>query len=81
MQHVFLLTVETERESGKFASADEIAEAIIAAIDEANPGQIDGIGADSESVYTIETFEAEEISKKRVAAVRAAMVTPNRKGN
>lgn len=61
----FLVTVEAERESGKFASRDEIAEALITALEEADPGEIDGIGADSESTYNTVTWEVQEQPKEK----------------
>jgi hypothetical protein len=56
----FTLTVETERESGKFASRDEILDAIREAIEGANPDQLDGLGADGASVYNITDWSLDE---------------------
>lgn len=42
------ITVTLEREAGKFASKEEVAEALMEMLDD-----VDGVGADSESVYTI----------------------------
>lgn len=62
MAHRFKIIVEVEinRESGKFASRDEMADAIIDAIEGADPGSIDGIGADGDSCYTVDSWEASE---------------------
>lgn len=54
---VFKVTVEVERTEGKFASRDEIAEKIVEAIEDADPGQID---TDDGAVYEIVSFEADQ---------------------
>lgn len=73
MRHYILVTVDTERESGKFAGRDEIATAIVEAIEEANPGSLDGLGADGESTYNVEDWEVEEIDKKRAEKLMSAV--------
>lgn len=65
MRHYILVTVDTERESGKFAGRDEIAASIIEAIESADPGSLDGLGADGESTYNVEDWTVEEVDKKR----------------
>lgn len=42
MRFEFMVSVEVEREEGKFASRDEIGEAIDQALQDADPGSIDG---------------------------------------
>lgn len=60
-QHfTFTLTVEVNRTSGKFAARDEIADAIIDELTSADPGSLYNLGADGESEYEIESWEAEE---------------------
>jgi hypothetical protein len=56
----FTVTVELERESGKFASRDEMAESIIGEIESMDPGYVSGIGADGDSEYQITNWEVEE---------------------
>lgn len=63
MDFEFKVTVSVTRESGKFATRDEVAEQIIEAISDADPGSIDGIGADGETTYSVESFEVEEIPR------------------
>ncbi len=53
MKFSFTIEVEVERDSGKFASREEISEALVEAIEGANPDVVDGVGSDSESVYNI----------------------------
>jgi hypothetical protein len=53
----FTVTVELARESGKFAGRDEMADAIRDALEGADPGSVDGIGADGESSYTVESWD------------------------
>lgn len=62
MAHAFTFTVrvELERESGKFASRDEMAEAIIEMLEGADEGSIYGIGADGDSTYNTTSWEVEE---------------------
>lgn len=47
------IEIEVERVAGKFASRDEIEEAIVAEIEGAAPGSVDGLGADGESEYEV----------------------------
>lgn len=56
----FTVTVELERETGKFATRDEMAEAIIEWLEAADEGTIDGIGADGESTYNTTSWQVEE---------------------
>lgn len=48
----FTVTVEVERESGKFMSRDEVQEQIQEALESADPGQVDG-GPDGDTVMTV----------------------------
>lgn len=56
----FTVTVEVEREEGKFAGRDDMAEAIIEWLESADEGSIDGIGVDGSSTYTTTLWEVEE---------------------
>jgi hypothetical protein len=60
MRFEFNVSVEVERESGKFASRDEIGEEIRTAIADADPGQISGVGADGMSEYNVIEFEVND---------------------
>ena len=53
-------TVELEREQGKFATRDEMAEAIIEWLENADEGSIYGIGADGDSTYNTTMWEVEQ---------------------
>jgi len=55
----YTITVEVERESGKFMTRDEVAEQIQEAIEGADPGQVDG-GPDGDSVMTVITWDVSE---------------------
>ena len=62
----FNVTVEVERESGKFAGRDEIEEALMEGIESGVDGaSLDGLGADGESTYTIEDISIEAITPGR----------------
>lgn len=56
----FTVTVELEREEGKFAGRDEMAEEIIGWLENADEDTIYGIGADGESTYNTTLWEVEE---------------------
>ena len=56
----FTVTVELEREQGKFASRDEMGETLIEWLEGADEGAIYGIGADGESNYNTITWDVEE---------------------
>lgn len=49
----FTITVEVEREEGKFASRDDIEAFIRDHLDDSDPGTVDGVGADGTSVYQV----------------------------
>ena len=42
MRFVFTVEVQADRDEGKFASKDELADQLIEAIEQADPGQIEG---------------------------------------
>lgn len=56
----FMVTVEIEREAGKFASRDEMAEAVVEWLENADEGSIYGIGVDGDSTYNTISWEVEE---------------------
>jgi hypothetical protein len=62
MAHVlkFTVTVTLDRESGKFAPRDDMAEALISELEGADPGYVSGIGADGDSEYVVSSWEVEE---------------------
>lgn len=62
MSHRFTFTVEVEvnRTAGKFASRDEMADAIREAIEGADPGELDGLGPDGETNYTVDSWEVSD---------------------
>lgn len=53
----FMVTVELERSEGKFASRDEMAEQLESALIEADPGSLDGMGAEGTSCYDVVNWE------------------------
>lgn len=59
MAHHFSFTVNVtvERTEGKFASRDELEEAIMSSLEYANEGSIDGVGNDGNSNYEIVDWE------------------------
>lgn len=61
MAHRFTFTVEVEleRTEGKFASRDEMAEAIIDMLEGAEDG-VYGIGSDGDSNYEVSNWEVSE---------------------
>ena len=63
MEFEFKVKVSAVRESGKFATRDEVAGQLIEAIEGADPGSVDGVGADSDTTYSVESFEVEEIPR------------------
>ena len=58
----FTVTVELERESGKFAPRDEMSLAIAEWLENANEGSLDGIGSDGDSTYEVTDWTIEEES-------------------
>lgn len=49
----FEITVEVDRESGKFAGRDEIEDELRTALTDADPGNVSGVGADGDSEYVV----------------------------
>lgn len=62
MSHTIKLTVtiELERIEGKFASRDEMTEALIDELEGMDPGEIYGLGADGDTSYSIANWEVGE---------------------
>jgi len=62
MAHRFTFTVEIEleRTEGKFASRDEMIEALRDALESADPGSVYGLGADGMSNYDVVSFNVDE---------------------
>jgi hypothetical protein len=52
----FTVTVELERECGKFMSRDEAIELLLAELEGSDPGSIDG-GPDGDSIYNVVAWE------------------------
>lgn len=68
MRFVFVVEVEVERDSGPFASKDELADQLVEAIEGADPGSLDGDAGGSYSVsdFRVERdVEAEKPRRKR----------------
>lgn len=53
------VTVELERQSGKFVSKDDLAAEIEAWIEGANEGEVSGVGADGDSIYDVVDWTVE----------------------
>jgi hypothetical protein len=66
----FLVEVDVERESGKFAGRDEISEKLAEAISEGvDNADLYGIGSDSSSTYLVESSESSYMEKKELRAL------------
>ena len=59
MRATYTVEVTVERESGKFASRDDIMEQVREALEQADPGEVTG-GADGDSVYTVTDWSVTE---------------------
>lgn len=57
MRFKLTVEIEVERIEGKFASRDEIEEQLIEALESADPGSVDGVGADGASTYETVAWE------------------------
>jgi hypothetical protein len=58
MQFKFEVIVGAERDEGKFASKDELAEQIQEALESADPGQLDG---ENGGVYSVQEWEVNRL--------------------
>lgn len=56
----FKVRVVVERTEGKFASRDEIADALRDELEANQPYGVDGIGADGSSSYEVTEYEVED---------------------
>jgi hypothetical protein len=61
----FLVTVELERESGKFAGRDEIESQLVERLDEAACADVDGVGADGDSTYVVTDYSVEVLTSPK----------------
>ena len=61
MRFEFRVVVEVERESGKFASRDEVAESLREQLEGAGVDEVSGVGADGDTVYNVTDFSVEEV--------------------
>ena len=67
----FKVSVETNRESGKFATRDEQADSLRDAIEGADPGYLSGLGDYGDSEYTVDLWEVEDDdSDERIKKLR-----------
>jgi len=72
MTFTFTITVEVERTQGKFATREELAEQIIAELEGANPGTLEG---ENGGEYEVSDFTVEETETPKLPR-RRRMVTP-----
>jgi hypothetical protein len=73
MQFEFTVSAEVERSEGKFASRDELAEQILEAIDNANPGDLTG---DAGGSYSVDTWDVNEVTvAKKAKSAKADSTT------
>lgn len=64
--HEFTVTVEVSRVSGKFATRDEITDALREGIEQgANDADVYGLGPDGESEYQIDDVNIEEVEPRK----------------
>lgn len=71
-KYVFLVEVEVERDSGKFAGRDEISEKIAEALaDAAESADLSGLGADSSSEYSVTQTDVGYLESKDLKSVYA----------
>lgn len=61
MKFDFTVSVEVSRTQGKFASRDDIGEKIREALDDANPGDIEG---DEGGEYNVDSWDVTEVPQK-----------------
>lgn len=81
----FMVTVEVERESGLFASREDLSTKISEAIQEAESNaDLSGLGANSDSQYNVTAFDVEELEakeRKQVYAEYDALVVAEMPGD
>lgn len=63
-KHSYLVTFETERESGLFAGRDEISEKLVETFDTGGDADLTGLGSQGNSNYYVVDTEVEEIDSK-----------------
>lgn len=57
MRAEFTITVSVDRVSGKFASKDDVIDQITGWLENANEGQVSGVGADGDSEYEVTDWD------------------------
>jgi hypothetical protein len=73
MRFLYLVTAEVERDEGKFASRDELAEQIISEIEGADPGSLSGDEGGAYSVVDWDVSEQDELTQSERKALAAAV--------
>lgn len=57
MKFTFVVEVEVSRTEGKFATRDELADQILEALDDANPGDMTG---ENDGQYAVDSWDVNE---------------------
>lgn len=65
--HTFIVEVEVDRDSGLFASRDEIGERIEEALMEVESVDLSGLGANSDSEYSVQSFSVDVVDTTKKA--------------
>jgi hypothetical protein len=66
MQFTFIVSVEVNRVEGKFATRNEIADQLIAAIEDGNPGSV---FSDEMAEYSVDAWDiSEQVKQPKVKA-------------
>lgn len=63
MRFIFEVTVEIERETGKFCPKDELGDELIEALEQADPGCIGSSSGDCNAVYNTIDWAVSDVSK------------------
>lgn len=70
MSFTFTVSLAVRRESGKFASREDVAEAIRTALEEIEP-DVESLGPDGESIYVVDDINVVEEPQPKRKKVRS----------
>jgi hypothetical protein len=68
MRFTFTVHVELTRSEGKFATREELHDQLVEALENANPGELQG---DNDGQYVVESWEVSEEEPERVVGIKA----------
>ena len=65
MKVILRIEAELQHITGKFAGREEVAEDLIAVVEDADPGEVAGVGEEGDTAYEITDWQVSAMEVKR----------------